>query len=125
MKRTIILVDDSHVNRDYLKSIFEGNDFNVLEAATGMEALNIIETIEPDAMMLDLNMPGIGGLDTLKTIRSKGFTFPIIIFTSDYKDETRQKCLDFGANQIIFKPTKPHYLIGEIQKLISSHAKVV
>ncbi len=125
MKQTIILVDDSTFNRDYLRSIFENNNFNVLEASTGMEALNIIESIEPDVMMLDLNMPGIGGLDTLKTIRSKGFSFPVIIFTSDYKDETRQKCLDCGANQIIYKPTKPHFLITEIEKLISGHAKTI
>ena len=118
MKLTVMVVDDSAVNRSYIKSILTNNNFDVIEAGRGGEALEILETTEPDAMILDLLMPGIGGFETLKGIRAKGFTFPIIIFTSDDKDETRKKCLDAGANDLLFKPSKPGQLLNMVNKVM-------
>jgi CheY-like chemotaxis protein len=120
MKQTIMIVDDSKVNRDYLGAIFEANNFEVLEAGRGGEALEIIETTQPDVMILDLNMPGIGGLETLRSIRAKGFNFPIIIFTSDNREEIKQKCLQAGATEMLFKPSKPTQIMSVINKCIVS-----
>lgn len=120
MKYKILLADDSSVNKDYLKLILVEHNFEVMEASSGQEALDAIEKITPNAMILDLMMPGIGGLDTLKMIRAKGYTFPIIIFTSDYKDETKKKCLDAGANEFLYKPTKPQHLLNLINGLFSN-----
>ena len=119
MKNTILVVDDSVVNRNYLRSILTENNFDVIEAGRGGEALEIIETTEPDAMILDLIMPGIGGFETLKGIRAKGFTFPVIIFTSDDKEETRKKCMDAGANDLLFKPSKPKQLLQMVQRVLA------
>jgi DNA-binding response OmpR family regulator len=119
MKHKIIIVDDSNVNRDYLKSMLEEHNYEVLPAQRGGEALDILENTEPAAMILDLNMPGIGGLETLKGIRAKGHTFPVIIFTSDQKEETRKRCLDAGANEILFKPSKPAQLLKTIEKVMA------
>ena len=121
MKNTILIVDDSAVNRSYLRSILTENNFEVIEAGRGGEALEIIETTQPDVMILDLMMPGIGGFETLKGIRAKGFAFPIIIFTSDDKDETRKKCLDAGANDLLFKPSKPKQLLQMITKVMDKN----
>lgn len=119
MKYKILLADDSSVNIEYLKSILVKQNFEVMEAYTGQEALDAIEKTTPHAMILDLMMPGIGGLDTLKMIRAKGYTFPVIIFTSDYKDETKKKCLDAGANEFLYKPTKPQHLLNLLNDLFS------
>src|SRR5690349_487675 len=102
MKYKVFVVDDSTVNRSFLKSIFLEHNYDVIEAGRGGEALETIETTVPDIMILDLIMPGIGGLETLKGIRAKGFTFPVIIFTSDDKEETKRKCLDAGANDLLY-----------------------
>jgi CheY-like chemotaxis protein len=123
MKRSIMIVDDSKVNRDYLRSILTTNSFEVLEASRGGEALEILETQEPNVMILDLNMPGIGGLETLRSIRAKGHTFPIIIFTSEDKEEVKRKCMDAGANEILFKPSKPHQLMRVISKMLIASGK--
>ena len=119
MKYTILVVDDSAVNRNYLKSILIEHDYDVIEAGRGGEALEIIETTKPDAMILDLIMPGIGGLETLKGLRAKGFSFPVIIFTSDDKDETKKRCMDVGANGILFKPSKPAQIFQMLNKVLS------
>lgn len=123
MKQTILIVDDSQVNRNFLKKILEDNNFDVIEAERGGEALEIVETNQPTLMVLDLLMPGIGGLETLKGLRARGYTFPIIIFTSDDKDETRKKCLDAGANELLFKPSKPSHFVNVINKVLSEHKK--
>jgi CheY-like chemotaxis protein len=119
MKNTILIVDDSAVNRNYLRAILLENNFDVIEAGRGGEALEMIETTQPDVMILDLIMPGIGGFETLKGIRAKGFSFPIIIFTSDDKDETRRKCMEAGANDLLFKPSKPKQLLQMIIKVMN------
>jgi len=119
MRKTILIVDDSAVNRSYLKSILIEHDFDVMEAGRGGEALEMIEDKQPDAMILDLLMPGIGGLETLKGLRAKGFSFPVIIFTSDDKEETKKRCLDAGANGFLFKPSKPSQIFQTIEKALA------
>jgi|WetSurMetagenome_2_1015567.scaffolds.fasta_scaffold354533_2 CheY-like chemotaxis protein len=120
MKQTIMIVDDSKVNRDYLGAIFEANNFAVLEAGRGGEALEMIEITQPDVMILDLNMPGIGGLETLRSIRAKGFNFPVIIFTSDNREEIKHRCMQAGATEMLFKPSKPNQILSLIHKCIVS-----
>ncbi len=120
MKHKILVTDDSNVNRSYLKSILTENNFEVMEASSGQEALDIVVNTAPDAMILDLVMPGIGGLQILKMIRAKGYKFPIIIFTSDYKEETKRNCMDAGANEVLYKPTKPNHLLSIINGLFAS-----
>lgn len=120
MKRKIMIVDDSLVNREFLKSIFLTGNFEVVEAGRGGEALEMVEENKPDLMILDLNMPGIGGMETLKRVRAKGFDFPIIIFTSDDKAETKQNCLSAGATEVLFKPSKPGFIMQVISKILSS-----
>ena len=116
----VFLVDDSVVNRNFLKAIFLEHNYEVMEAGRGGEALEIIETTVPDLMILDLIMPGIGGLETLKGIRAKGFTFPVVIFTSDDKEETKKKCLDAGANELLYKPSKPTQILRLVEKVLST-----
>lgn len=120
MKRTIMIVDDSKVNREFLKQIFITGNFDVIEAGRGGEALEFVEENKPDLMILDLNMPGIGGMETLKRIRAKGFDFPVIIFTSDDNPETKQRCLAAGATEVLFKPSKPGFIMQVISKIFIS-----
>ena len=124
MKYKVLLVDDSIVNREFLKAILEDNNFEIFEAESGEQALDSIQTSPPDIMMLDLTMPNIGGLDTLRRVRDRGFKFPIIIFTSDYKEETRIECLKAGANEVLHKPSKPYHLMSLINGLLANTTKV-
>jgi two-component system, OmpR family, KDP operon response regulator KdpE len=120
MKGNIMIVDDSKVNRDFLRAVFLTAGYKVTEAVRGGEALEMIETDAPDLMILDLNMPGIGGLETLRSIKAKGFTFPVIIFTSDSREEIRLKCIDAGATEILVKPSKPNFMLSLVNKYIVS-----
>lgn len=118
MKPTILLVDDSYINREYLRALLEENDFEISEAESGAAALDYLQVSKPDLMILDLTMPNIDGLDTLRRVRARGFGFPIVIFTSSYKEGTREECLKAGANEVVNKPSKPAYLLNVINKLL-------
>jgi CheY-like chemotaxis protein len=120
MKYKVLLVDDSAVNRNFLKMMFLQHSYDVMETDRGVEVFEIIESTVPDIMLLDLYMPGIDGLETLKGIRAKGYTFPIVIFTSDDKEETRNKCLAAGANELLYKPSKPSLILNLVQKILSA-----
>ena len=118
MNCKILLVDDSVVNRNYLREMLELSGYDVIEAVRGVEALEMIASEKPNGMILDLLMPGITGLETLISIRARGFQFPIIIHTADYKEDVKRQCMEAGANDFIYKPSKPSFILKVIGKYL-------
>jgi len=112
----VLVVDDSFVNRQYIKTVLEEKNIRVIEAGDGAEALDILETSKPDLIILDLLMPIMGGIETLEKIRSRGYLYPILVLTADIHDATRQACPNLGVSGFINKPTNER----EILKLIKA-----
>lgn len=112
----VLLVDDSFVNRQYIRTVLEEKNINVIEAGDGAEALDILESSTPDLIILDLLMPIMGGVETLQKIRDRGHQYPILVLTADINDSTRQTCLKLGVSGFINKPTNER----EILKLIKA-----
>ena len=81
---TILIVEDYDDVRRMLKVLLESEKFRVLEAATGSEALNVIRDHRPDAILMDLALPGFDGFETIRRIRAiEGFqNTPIIVLTA-------------------------------------------
>src|SRR5262245_13863526 len=99
---TILVVDDELANRLLLQRLF-GKDFQVVTTATGEEALDVLSSIPVDVVLLDVMLPGIGGLDTLGVIRSTPelSELPVILISalSEAKDVARG--LKLGANDYV------------------------
>ncbi len=112
----VLVIDDSFVNRQYIKAVLEEKEVLVIEAGDGSEALDILETHQPDLIILDLLMPVMDGIETLQKIRTNGYNFPILVLTADINDSTRQTCLQLGVSGFINKPTNGK----EILKLINA-----
>jgi twitching motility two-component system response regulator PilH len=112
----VLVIDDSFVNRQYIKAVLEERNIVVTEAGDGSEAIDILESHQPDLIILDLLMPVMDGIETLQKIRSKGYNYPILVLTADINDSTRQNCLKLGVSGFINKPTNGK----EILKLISA-----
>jgi len=102
----VLVVDDSFVNRQFIKAILEERLMKVTEAGDGLEALDILVTHTPDLIILDLLMPVMDGIETLQKIREQGYDYPILILTADIHESTRQKCLQLNVAGFINKPTK-------------------
>ena len=103
---TILIVEDYDDVRRMLKVLLESEKFRVLEAATGSEALNVIRDHRPDAILMDLALPGFDGFETIRRIRAiDGFqNTPIIVLTAYTGPSTYETALRAGSNYFMPKP---------------------
>ena len=120
-KKKILIVDDSRMIRKGLTEIFESSDsFEVVgEAADGREALSAIKSMQPDVVTLDVMMPEMDGLTTLKHIMIE-CPRPTVMLSSLTQDgsETTFDALRYGAVDFISKPFSPKMLVEKIDELL-------
>ncbi|MBS0409612.1 MAG: response regulator [Proteobacteria bacterium] len=104
--KTCLVVDDSRVIRKVARRILEDLGFEIAEAADGMEALAWCRAAMPDAILLDWNMPVMGGLEFLRKLRAEpGGDAPVVIFCTVENDVAHiEEALDAGADEYIMKP---------------------
>ena len=114
--KVIMLVDDSTSIRSILKSSLVA-EYEVLEAENGQDALNKAAGKSIDLFLLDVNMPVMDGITLVGELR-KDAKSPILMLTTETKDERKQQGKDAGANGWIIKPCDPEKLLGAIKKLI-------
>ncbi len=108
----LMIVDDEVDVREYLKNFFRRRKIDVLTAESGEEALQIMESNEPDLMLLDVRMGGINGVETLRRIREKGSQVKVIMVTG-VEDETTLKPLnELNVSACIHKPL----ILEELEK---------
>ena len=104
-KRRVLIVDDDMLMREVLKAILRDEGFFVAgEAKDGPTGLTQVERLLPDAVCLDVNMPGISGLDTLKILREKYPGVRVVVITGDATLSTIREAVSFGASGYIIKP---------------------
>lgn len=110
----ILVVDDEPQIRRVMRVALGGQGYEILEARSGEEALDRFREHLPDLVLLDLNMPGIGGLETCRLLRS-GSDAPIIILTVRNSEEEKVEALDAGADDYITKPFGMKELMARIR----------
>jgi len=94
----VLLIDDEQPIRRALVPTLGALGIQVSEAASGEEALQMLRTDVYDAALLDVNMPGIGGLETLRRIRQLSMRLPVLMLTVRDEEEDKVKALDLGAD---------------------------
>jgi two-component system, chemotaxis family, chemotaxis protein CheY len=104
--KTCLVVDDSRVIRKVARRILEDLDFEVVEAADGMEAMAWCRSSMPEAILLDWNMPLLNGIDFLRQLRQEpGGEAPVVVFCTVEADPRRiAEALNSGAAEYIMKP---------------------
>jgi NarL family two-component system response regulator YdfI len=119
-KRRILVVDDHFVVREGLKLIFETEEnYEVVgEAENGEKALELIEQLKPDVVLMDLNMPKISGLEVIKALKGKNNEVPIIILTTFNDDNLIRQGLSLGAKGYLLKDTTRENLIRTVEAAI-------
>ena len=111
----VLLVDDESAIRRALRPPLVELGFQVTEATRGEEALQILRTEAMDAVLLDINMPGIGGMETLRRIRSFAQRLPILMLTVRDGEEEKVEALNLGADDYVTKPFSTRELIARIR----------
>ena len=120
-QKTILVVDDEKSIRDSLRLIFQGS-FNVECAENGEECLNICKTIKPDLILLDLMMPKLDGLDTLRALRDKQLNIPVIMLTASNTVQSAVEAMKLGALDYLNKPFDVDALTGLIVETLGKNS---
>jgi two-component system KDP operon response regulator KdpE len=110
----ILVVDDEPELRRALKSTLSALGFVVADAATGERALEALRAEKFDLMLLDINMPGIGGIETCREVRAKS-DMGIVMLTVRGKAEDKIRALDSGADGYVTKPFDVNELLARIR----------
>ena len=114
----ILVVDDESAIRRALRPPLVELGFQVAEASRGDEALQLLRASVFDAVLLDVNMPGIGGVETLRRIRTFAPRLPILMLTVRDKEEEKVEALDLGADDYVTKPFSTKELIARVRAAI-------
>ena len=115
----IIIVDDSPQIRKSLREILEKYHYEVVgEAGTGIEAISMVKTLHPDIVMLDIIMPQLGGIETLRFLRQLDKNLKIIMVSAlDSLDKVKE-CMKAGATHYILKPFEPEKVKEIVEKFV-------
>jgi two-component system response regulator PilR (NtrC family) len=114
----ILIVDDEEVLRDVLDVMLRREGFEILTAASGEEALNALEGEDVDLVILDVMLPGISGIDTLRAMRISNPELPVIVITAFSSIDGAIEAMKYGAFHYIPKPFKNEEVILTVNKAL-------
>jgi len=114
----IMVVDDQIINRIVMKELLEQQGFEVLLMESGLMAVEALQLLHVDLVLMDLHMPDMDGIEATYRIRCQYHSeqLPIIALTADVTEERHSKCMNAGMNDIITKPIAPEILVAILAK---------
>jgi CheY-like chemotaxis protein len=126
-KPLVLVVDDNHVNRLVASALVECLGCYARTACDGMQAIHLCETEMPAAVLMDLEMPRLNGIEATRMLRELqrvGGMAPcrVIAVTADATEQTRNNALAVGMDSVLLKPLKLHDLQIELRRLVAGRA---
>ncbi len=124
--RRILVTDDSATMRSLLVATIEASgDYEVVEAASGFEALRLLPREKVDLIITDINMPDINGLELINYVRkSEQYrNTPLFIISTEGREKDVEKGLALGANEYLVKPIDPERLQALIREYVGADAE--
>lgn len=120
MAKKLLIVDDEVEICEFLKSFFEDRDYKVLTAHAGDEAVLRVGEFKPEAVLLDIQMPGMDGIAALKKIKASFPRTKVIMVTAVETQDKIEEAMRAGADNYITKPLSLEYLEKDVQDKIDS-----
>lgn len=115
---TVMVVDDSGYARRTHRRILESGGYAVVEAGSGMEAIERYFLNRPDLVLLDLSMEDLGGLDVLAKLREMDSSARVVIVSADVQRSTERLASEGGALAFVGKPVTPEQLLATVGDLL-------
>lgn len=117
-KPKILVVDDDHLTLTLLTGVLETSGYDVVQARNGQDALAIAMLDEPHLAMLDINMPGMSGLDLAKRLRSDS-AIPFVFLSGVSDEDVVKRAVEYGASGYLVKPFDVQNLIPTIEAALA------
>ncbi len=120
MSRLILVVEDQEDNRRILRDLLSSVGYEVLEAVTGEEGVDLAERERPDLILMDVQMPGIDGLEATRRIKADAAlrAIPLIVVTSYALSGDDVKARAAGADDYVTKPFSPRALLAKVRQYL-------
>ena len=120
----VMVVDDSLTVRRVSQRLLERNGYEVLLAKDGVDALRQLQDVQPDVMLVDIEMPRMDGFDLTRNVRSNPATrgIPILMITSRTAEKHRNHALELGVNEYLGKPYQEDQLLSLIRRYLAERA---
>ncbi len=118
----LLIIDDEAVIRDGLKRVLESEAYVVETCSSGFQAIGLLQQREFDLIITDLKMPGMSGIEVLKSVRTLQPDIPVILITGYASIDTAVEAIKNGASDYISKPFAPDILLEKVQKALSQRS---
>jgi two-component system, OmpR family, KDP operon response regulator KdpE len=118
---SILVVDDEPQIRRVLRSTLSFRGYEITETSSGEEALELVHRLKPDLILLDVNLPGISGIETCREIR-RSSSVPIIMLTVRNAERDKVVALDAGADDYVTKPFGIEELLARVRASLRRHS---
>jgi DNA-binding response OmpR family regulator len=115
----ILVIEDQEDLATLYESALRKEGFDVAKAYTGEEGFAIFEDDGADAIVMDMTLPEMHGLQTLQQIRSRNANIPVIVVTGETSDDTRQQCERLGVQQYLSKPADHNDIIKALHRALN------
>jgi two-component system chemotaxis response regulator CheY len=119
MSKVILTVDDSRTMRDMLKLALSEAGFSVVQAEDGIHGLEVLQTMAPDVIVTDINMPRLDGFGFIEGVRKSALhrAVPVLVLTTESDADKKQRARRAGATGWIVKPFDPVKLVEAIRRV--------
>jgi two-component system sensor histidine kinase/response regulator len=121
----VLIVDDDQTNTEIFSEIMAMNGYDVFIAHTGRDGITMFQEVQPDVILMDVQMPEMDGLEATRRIRvlPAGKTVKIIALTALAMEEDIQRCMDAGMDAFLSKPVPLQKLVATIAQCIGNENK--
>lgn len=122
MKYKILLIDDEEVIRDLYTEFFEMKNCEVRTASNSAGGIKMLDEYSPDVIILDIKMPEINGVETLKLLKNNANhnKYPVIMLTAINEVDSMKECLTLGAIGYVVKVNKPEHVFYQLQLFLKA-----
>lgn len=125
-KLKVLIVDDAYFMRNLLKQVFKEGGYEVIgEAKNGKEGIKLYFELNPDIVTMDIKMPELDGIETIKQIISKDPKAKILVITGQSTDGLQEQVMRLGASGFLKKPFQPAFVWTRIEDIINSRPEVL
>ena len=124
MNDKILVVEDEENIRTNIKEYLENQNYQVIEAADGEAGLEMVETMKPDLIILDLMLPKVDGMEVCKQVRRNHNT-PIIMVSAKKEDIDKIRGLGLGADDYITKPFSPSEMVARVKAHLARYERLI